>query len=151
MLNSCKFKTIDAGRGLPDYYLLCRYTRQAETAFLPNDEGVSVLLVPTAPTHYTIAEVQADPIAKNSALGDFAHFANVVDLCAVAIPIRTFAACELSGQSLEPTAENVKEVRLPFGVTLLGPRFADNEVLDLGERIMKAASGSSRPGNEATV
>ncbi|KAI9876306.1 MAG: hypothetical protein M1830_006795, partial [Pleopsidium flavum] len=72
------------------------YTRQAEKMFQPNAGGISVLLVPTAPTHYTISEVQAEPIAKNSALGHFAHFANVVDLCAVALPASTYFATELS-------------------------------------------------------
>jgi len=117
-----------------------RYTRQAEKMFLPNAGGISVLLVPTAPTHYTISEVQADPIAKNSALGHFAHFANVVDLCAVALPASTYPATELSGQNPEPATDEGNKARLPFGVTLLGPRFADNVVLDLGQRFLKAVN-----------
>lgn len=125
-----------------------RYTRQAEKIFLPNDGGISVLLVPTARTHYTISEVMADPVAKNSALGDFAHFANIVDLCAVALPIATYPVALLSGQKVEPATTEAKQAMLPFGVTLLGPRFADEAVLDLGERIMAAAKESSRAKRE---
>jgi len=125
-----------------------RYTRQAEKIFLPNDCGISVLLVPTARTHYTISEVLADPVAKNSALGDFAHFANIVDLCAIALPVATYPAALLSGQKVELATTEAKDALLPFGVTLLGPRFADEEVLDLGERIMAAVKESSRAKNE---
>lgn len=119
-----------------------RYTRQAEKAFLPNHGGISVLLVPTAPTHWNISEVLADPVAKNSALGDFAHFANVVDLCAIALPIATYPAALLSRHTAEPATTEAKQAVLPYGVTLLGPRFADEEVLDLGEKIMQAVKES---------
>jgi Asp-tRNA(Asn)/Glu-tRNA(Gln) amidotransferase A subunit family amidase len=125
-----------------------RYTRQAEKIFLPNDGGISVLLVPTARTHYTIAQIRADPVAKNSALGDFAHFANIVDLCAIALPVGTYPAPLLSGQKVEPGTTEAKQAMLPFGVTLLGPRFADGEVLDLGERIMGAVNKSLRGRKE---
>ena len=125
-----------------------RYTRQAERVFLPNEGGISVLLVPTAPTHYTISEVLADPVAKNFALGDFAHFANVVDLCAVALPVATYPAALLSGQHVEPGKSEAEQAMLPYGVTLLGPRFADEEVLDLGERIMGAVKESLRSRKE---
>lgn len=87
----------------------------------------------------------ADPVAKNSALGDFAHFANVVDLCAIALPVATYPAALLSGQKVEPPTTEGEQAMLPFGVTLLGPRFADEEVLDLGKRIMGAVKGSLGP------
>lgn len=77
-------------------------------------------------------------MAKNSALGDFAHFVNVVDLCAIALPIATYPAALLSRQKVEPATTEAEHAMLPFGVTLLGPRFADEEVLDFGERIMEA-------------
>lgn len=112
--------------------------------FLPNTGGILALLVPTAPTHWTISEVQADPIAKNSALGHFAHFANVIDLCAVALPASTFPVTELSGQIRGTGVEEGKEARLPFGVTLLGPRFADNIILDLGESFLNAVNERTR-------
>jgi len=141
LISNCTWATLIIGR----------YTRQAEKAFLPNDGGISVLLVPTAPTHYTISEVLADPVAKNFALGDFAHFANVVDLCAIALPIATYPAALLSGQKVEPATTETKQVVLPYGVTLLGPRFADEEVLDLGEKIMGAVKESLRAKKETAT
>jgi allophanate hydrolase len=48
-------------------------------------------MVPTAPTIYTIAEVEADPIVKNSHMGAYTNFVNFADLSALALPnaIRT--------------------------------------------------------------
>ena len=45
------------------------YTRQAEKVFEYSASGVDVLVVPTAPTHWTTKEVLSDPIRKNSILG----------------------------------------------------------------------------------
>jgi allophanate hydrolase len=45
------------------------FTRQAEMVFGYSAEGVDVVVVPTAPTHWTTEEVLADPIRKNSILG----------------------------------------------------------------------------------
>jgi allophanate hydrolase len=45
------------------------YTRQVEEVFGYTAEGVDVVIVPTAPTHWKIEEVLADPIKKNSHLG----------------------------------------------------------------------------------
>jgi allophanate hydrolase len=45
------------------------YTRQAERVFAYSSSGIDVLVVPTAPTHWTIEEVLADPIRKNTVLG----------------------------------------------------------------------------------
>ena len=75
------------------------YTRQVETTFAYNGSGIDVLVVPTAPTHWTVEEVLADPIATNSVLGEFSHFGNVLDLCAVAVPAGTCPVSELQGKS----------------------------------------------------
>ena len=57
---------VQAYRDLQDKAL---YTRQAELVFEYSAKGVDVVVVPTAPTHWTIEQVLADPIAKNSVLG----------------------------------------------------------------------------------
>ena len=75
-----------------------------------------VLLLPTAPTHPTHDEVAADPVGVNQRLGAFTTFANLLDLCAVAVP----AGFRADG--------------LPFGVTLLAPAFEDAALLDLAGR-----------------
>jgi allophanate hydrolase len=66
-------------------------------------ESVDVLVVPTVPTTFTIEEMLADPIGRNSALGHYTTFCNLLDLCAVAIPAGFTAAGR------------------PHGVTLLAP------------------------------
>ncbi|KAF2191318.1 amidase signature enzyme [Zopfia rhizophila CBS 207.26] len=103
------------------------YTRQAEQVFSYSATGIDVLVVPTAPTHWRIKEVLADPIKKNSMLGEFTHCGNVLDLCGVAVPAGKYLVSELSGKK-----EDLGE--LPFSVTFLsGPRM-DAEMLEIARR-----------------
>ena len=97
------------------------YTRLAEKVFAYNASGVDVIVVPTAPTHFTVEEVLADPIAKNSALGEFTHFGNVLDLCAVAVPAGTYQV----GRG---------DQKLPFSITFLGGSRLDAETLEIARR-----------------
>lgn len=103
------------------------YTRQAEDVFAYTASGINALLVPTAPVHWTIEEVLGDPIRKNSALGEFTHCANVLDLCAVAVPAGTYSVEEVGGR-VEHGAV------LPFSVTFLGGSRLDAEVLEIARR-----------------
>jgi Asp-tRNA(Asn)/Glu-tRNA(Gln) amidotransferase A subunit family amidase len=101
-----------------------RYTVLVHNEVFTQDTGgVDVVVLPTAPTHWTIDEVKGDPIVKNSALGVFTHCSNVLDLCAISCPAREFDAKELGGQGV-----------LPFGVMFMGRRGGDSEVLDLATR-----------------
>ena len=47
---------------------------------------VDVLAVPTVPRAYTVAELQAEPIALNSNLGSYTNFVNLLDMAAIAVP-----------------------------------------------------------------
>ena len=47
---------------------------------------IDVLLVPTMPTAYTVAQVLADPIGLNSRLGTYTNFVNLLDLAGLALP-----------------------------------------------------------------
>jgi len=78
--------------------------------------GVDVMLLPTSPTHPTIAAVETDPIRRNSELGTYTNFVNLLDLCAVAVPAG-FTSQEL-----------------PFGVTLIAPVGTDSALLSLAAR-----------------
>lgn len=69
----------DAFHGL--YALEERKTRAA-----PLLNGIDALCVPTAPRHYTLAEVEADPIGTNSRLGTYTNFVNLLDMCGIAVP-----------------------------------------------------------------
>lgn len=102
------------------------YTRLAEEVFAYSSTGVDVIVVPTTPTHFTVEEVLADPIARNSALGEFTHFGNVLDLCGVAVPAGTFPVSELSGTD--------DQTCLPFSVTFLGGSRSDAETLEIARR-----------------
>jgi allophanate hydrolase len=79
-------------------------------------DRIDVLLLPTAPTHYTIAQVQADPVALNRNLGFYTNFVNLLDYAALSVP-----------SSLRPDG-------LPFGITLVGPCGSDWQLADLGQR-----------------
>jgi allophanate hydrolase len=82
---------------------------------------IDMLLVPTAPTAYTVEQVLADPIQLNSRLGNYTNFVNLLDLCGLALPA-----------SIRPDA-------IPFGITLLAPGGQDSGLASLG-RVFHAAT-----------
>jgi len=84
--------------------------------------GLDVLLLPTAPTAYTTADVLANPIELNSRLGTYTNFVNLLDMCGLALP----AAMRSDG--------------IPFGVTLLAPAGRDAALASIG-RVFHADTG----------
>ena len=80
---------------------------------------LTVLIVPTAPFHPTIQEVERDPIGINARLGIFAHFANVLDLVGIAIP-----ACSYPVEGADG-----RKSKLPFGITVLARAGAEEELI----------------------
>ncbi|MGD0911754.1 MAG: allophanate hydrolase [Terracidiphilus sp.] len=93
-------------------------------------EKADFLMLPTAPTHYTIDQVKAAPVELNSNLGYYTNFVNLLDLAAVAIP----AGFKTNG--------------LPFGVSLIGKAFTDEGLLQIADRLHRRLSiklgGSNR-------
>ena len=85
--------------------------------------GLAGLVVPTAPTIYTLEEVAAAPIELNSRLGYYTNFVNLLDDCAVAVPA------------------GLRRDGLPAGVTLIAPAFSEGPLLDLAARIHRLAGG----------
>ncbi|PZQ59234.1 MAG: allophanate hydrolase, partial [Variovorax paradoxus] len=73
-----------------------------------------------APTHCTIADMQADPVARNSRMGAYTNFVNLLDYAAISVP-----------SSLRPDG-------LPFGVTFIGPAGSDFALAALGQRYHQA-------------
>ena len=51
--------------------------------------SVDLICVPTAPTHYTVADLEREPIRENSRLGTYTNFVNLLDLCGIAVPTGT--------------------------------------------------------------
>ena len=75
-----------------------------------------VMVVPTAPTAYTIEEVLAEPFLNNRRLGHYTNFVNLLDLAACAVP-----------SSMRPDG-------LPSGITLIAPAGSDLVLADLAQR-----------------
>ena len=97
--------------------VLRRQTAAAWTAF-------DMMAVPTLPRAYTIAEVEADPIALNSNLGTYTNFVNLLDLSAIAAP---------SGMRADG---------LPSSLTLIGPAGADGFLAGVAAQV-QAHSGAT--------
>jgi allophanate hydrolase len=111
---------IGAARELPAHQLagdLDRVRRHA-AAFAPVWETVDVVAVPTVGEAPTLAEVAADPIGVNARLGRFTNGANILDLCAAAVPC------------------GVRADGVPFGITFLAPAFADPVVAAAAARLL---------------
>lgn len=49
---------------------------------------LDLLCVPSIPTFYTCKDLEADPIGPNSRFGTYTNFVNLLDLCAIAVPVR---------------------------------------------------------------
>ncbi|MBN3765836.1 allophanate hydrolase [Burkholderia sp. Ac-20365] len=108
-----KADTFSAADAFNGQYELMRLKRDAEKLF----ESVDVLIVPTTPTHPTLADLRAEPIARNSELGLYTNFVNLLGLCALAVP----ALRRADG--------------LPAGVTLIAPAGGDQRLAILGAQI----------------
>lgn len=69
----------DAFRGM---YRLAELRRAAE----PMLEALDLLCVPTIPTFYSVADLEADPVTPNSNNGTYTNFVNLLDMCGIAVP-----------------------------------------------------------------
>ena len=99
-------------------YRLQALRRVAERTFT----NIDALVLPTAPTAYSTAQVLANPIELNSRLGTYTNFVNLLDLCGLALP----AAMRPDG--------------IPFGITLLAPAGHDAQLASIG-RVFHADTG----------
>lgn len=106
-------KATDAFAG---QYRLKQLIRDAEPIWAAAD----VLLLPTAPTHYRIDEIESEPITLNSCLGTYTNFVNLMDLAAVSVP------------------SGFTKGGLPFGVSLIAPAWSDAQLLALAGRLHRA-------------
>jgi allophanate hydrolase len=96
-------------------YRLQTLRRTAEHAFA----GIDALVLPTAPTAYSTAQVLANPIELNSRLGTYTNFVNLLDLCGLALP------------------SSIRPDEIPFGITLLAPAGQDALLASIG-RVFQA-------------
>jgi len=106
-------------------YALAAAQRQALALW----SQVAVLVVPSAPTHPTQADLQADPFEPNRRLGHYTNFVNLLDMAAHALP------GPMRGDGL------------PAGVTLIGPAFSDFALAGLAStlaRVLEPTAGAMR-------
>ena len=106
-------KSLSAHAAFAGIYKLAELKRASEDLWRRFD----MIAVPSVATVYTVAEVEANPIALNSRLGVYTNFVNLLDLAALAVPGRARAG------------------GWPAGVTLIGPRGSDGLLAGLGSRL----------------
>jgi len=117
----------DATATFKAQYKMREYLRLAENMW----NTIDVLLLPTTPRLYTVAENLADPIATNSVLGRYTNFMNLLDLSAVALP---------TGRA--------RSGRAPWGITLAAPAGWDQALLSFGARF---TGGEAIPLPKTTI
>jgi allophanate hydrolase len=91
-------------------YRLQGLRRIAERTFA----DIDALVLPTAPTAYSTAQVLANPVELNSRLGTYTNFVNLLDLCGLALPAA------------------IRADDIPFGITLLAPAGKDAMLASIG-------------------
>jgi len=85
-------------------------------------DTVDCLAVPTVPRLYTVAELEADPIALNSNLGSYTNFVNLLDLSAISVPA------------------GMRSDGLPSSLTLIGRSGADGYLAGIAQALEGTAS-----------
>lgn len=112
-------KNWDAVSAFKAHYKLREFARTAEGVW----EKIDLLLLPTTPRLYTVAENLADPYATNATLGRYTNFMNLLDLAAVAMPVG-----------------RARLGRAPWGVTLAAPAGCDASLLEMAGRFYGEAA-----------
>jgi allophanate hydrolase len=126
LAQSTKFSAVDTFAGFHKLQALKRRC-------LHELAKVDVLLLPTAPRSFTVADMRAEPIRHNSALGIYTNFCNLLGLAALAIPA-----------GFAPDG-------LPFGVTLIGAPFTDEALCTLGDHLHRSAHTGSGIARKAIL
>ena len=98
-------------------------------AFASQFADIDVLVTPTVPRPFTVAEMLAEPLARNAEVGYYTYGVGPLDLCALALP------------------SAIRSDGMPFGISLVGRAGDDGLLRSLGRRFEAAASVP--PGIEA--
>ncbi len=113
-----KGATLTAAEAFASFHRLEALKRRASEVL----DAIDFLALPTTPTTFKIAEVQADPIALNSVLGTYTNFVNLLDLAALAVPM------------------GFRADGLPLGISFIGPACTDPQLCALGRAFTGASA-----------
>jgi allophanate hydrolase len=80
-------KTLSAADAFNGFYAL----QALKKRLAPVIASLDCFCVPTAPRHYKLADLEAEPIRENSRLGTYTNFVNLLDMCGIAVPTGTRA------------------------------------------------------------
>ena len=89
-------------------------------------ENLDCVITPTIGRPVTLAELEAEPVLRNSELGYYTNFMNLLDYAAIAVP------SGFMGNGL------------PWGVTLFGRAFTDQYLLSVADGLQRQ-QGSATP------
>lgn len=118
--NGRLYSAADTFRGI---YALRTLRRMADDIWAK----VDALILPTTPTIYSVLEVLEQPFRRNSHMGYYTAAINLLDMCAVALPA------------------GFRQNKTGFGISLIGPAFADASVLALGKNYCDTTQISHPP------
>ena len=114
-----KLSAADAFRGM---YRLKGLIRAVQ----PELDTVDMLCVPSIPTFFSVADLDADPITPNNKFGTYTNFVNMMDMCGTAVPT-------------PPRSDG-----RPGSVTLLAPAGKDADVASVA--FLMEAAGNRKMG-----
>ncbi|MBM3758971.1 MAG: allophanate hydrolase [Acidobacteria bacterium] len=120
ILGARKYNAVDTYRSI---YKLADLRRATQAQWARMD----CLLLPTTGTTFTHAQIAEDPIGRNTQLGYYTNFVNLLDLSALAIPA-----------GFRPNG-------LPFGVTLIAPAMAEQSLTATALRFLNLEPKAELP------
>ncbi|MGH1412379.1 MAG: allophanate hydrolase [Pelagimonas sp.] len=156
-----KLSAADAFRGI---YRLKELERAANELMAQ----VDMLCVPTIPTFYSVADLEADPVTPNSNLGTYTNFVNLLDMCGIAVPseprsdgrpgsitllapsgqdalVASFAAA-FAGEAVAVTPNSVTEAEIAIAVcgAHMSGMALNHELTSRGGRLLQATHTAPR-------
>jgi allophanate hydrolase len=145
ILGGAGWSAVDAAKAQERLAQLRRRTESTWAA-------VDALVLPTAATHPSLADVAADPVGVNTGLGALTSFVNMLDLCAVAVPenltvvapawndgVAAMLAAALCGEPWRPPADAALEVEVAVVGAHLRGQPLHHQIETLGGRLVATA------------
>jgi allophanate hydrolase len=107
-----------------DAYRAAYRLHEIRQSLVPMWQSLDAIVLPTAPTIYSVEDVLAHPREMNSNIGIYSTFANLLDLAAVSVP------------------NGLRADGLPTGVTFFGPHASDPTLIAVASAFHRAVGGT---------